>query len=624
MTPNDQASDTVSSAGSGEAPTSATTPPPTTLTDLPLEMILNIAENLPQAALANLLQTCRSFYEAKVLQSLLYRRDMPGHAVYWACKHGDEGQLQRALDHGARVNDYLAGGAVTFGSTWWFTPSFVQPLLVMMVYGHFTLAAKLIRQHHVDPCSPKLTCCLPQPLANFDKDRVTSPSFALYALLKIMARVGISPDHNELLSDSQLAGANDLFDVMFESYKHLRPKNMRPYGRDMYSEPLLVLASYSRVPSSWFKRLLRFLPSYAIMQSDPSNDLLPWESLILDTLEDLSKVLVWSSRPVVGWEPRELQPIKDNFCDKLAAIVAHYDVNNLVDECARWMMHYMAEKLTNVTDTPLALRAFGILLSAPGLDPNHVGNIWVEPVNKNSGDTKLHARTLLQHLAWMLWRAHQRYIEDGDGVRLRAYQRKGVKMLTMLLQRGAGPVVAAQQAARQGELPPILLLASCGHQCVKEPLAVILTCHRTALAGLQLARLSVRDDDDGNRDGKDSEHIQTTIRTPAGNNALHLACESPIVNPDVIKLLVKHGGIDATQRNNVGHTPLHKLCGSERRDEVSVAAAKALMARVDDRGKRDVLANSDRGVLKPVEIASLKGKAELVCWLQGLEYDLFR
>jgi hypothetical protein len=80
------------------------------LQELPVELVLQVADHLDQQSLSRLARTSRGIHE--FLNPVLYRRDLVREqpaCVRWAAFHGSADALRRAIAFGAGVNVYCEG-----------------------------------------------------------------------------------------------------------------------------------------------------------------------------------------------------------------------------------------------------------------------------------------------------------------------------------------------------------------------------------------------------------------------------------------------------------------------------------------------------------------------------------
>ncbi|KAJ1325210.1 hypothetical protein MN608_09921 [Microdochium nivale] len=637
MTPNNQPAGTVSSHNL-DTDASAAAPKPLGFSDMPFEIVLHIAEHLPQRNLARFLRTCRSFYHNETLQSILYDRDLkrgvygcPGRSIRWACIYANEELLKEALHyHGGSIDDYVTNDGqsmIYFGES--FKPDFMSPLFVAISFGQFAFAVKLIREYDANLRCPQLAFTQqPMTYADYHTYEPTHifSSFALDILVDIVAH-GKVPAGARLLPAPEMAGADDLFNILIDNHGRLHLNDRPLAAMSTYQESLLTLAAHPAVPSSWFEKLL-MLGKNSMLEPGQTTSQLPWECL-LSGFEGSNVGLFMHLTQ--GPAQNQQKSFEDNLCGKFEAIVRHYDLDTHTSRRNNtWIMHFASERLAAHTGTDFVLRAFKILLSSPSLNVNRVG--WTVTREIDAGLPLVaspEAQVLLQNLAWTLVRAHKQLQNDRQG--LQTFQRNVPAMIMQLLSHGADPLIAADTAISLHDTPPILLLASCGHSCVLEPLGALLQAHKAALAHLRLDAAAFFH---GNNLGgyhtyhqsggsQIPEYLSIDVCTSAGENALHLACESPDVSPDVLMLLAGHG-IDATRANNHGHTPLHKLCGNrDVRGAASVRVAAALMSWMSPADKRAVLTTCGDGIFKPRTVAELSGNRSLYHWLQDAERELF-
>ena len=69
------------------------------LDNIPVELLLNIADELPVEDISALERSCRLFHHA--IHDYLYRRDAEDRwALFWACIHNKEQTARRAIANG--------------------------------------------------------------------------------------------------------------------------------------------------------------------------------------------------------------------------------------------------------------------------------------------------------------------------------------------------------------------------------------------------------------------------------------------------------------------------------------------------------------------------------------------
>lgn len=596
---------------------------------LPAEILLEISSKLDSKDVNSLTRASGYFQYSEILQTTMFRKDVDNgegrnDALHHACIHGDEALLQKALQNGAKINGGIPSDLQIPYVDILTQTGYVRPLFLAIITRQFAFATTLVTKHNADPNLAQ--CALPVPWPAERNLGELPLRFAIDILLAVVAGRSVQPYYLPVtLTKEQYDDADGLFSVLLERSEL---SGVGPaYDEQLYTRSaFLELAAWPRVPASWFARLLEHSedPMALMLTQTVDAGFMPWEVLV--TAGDVVRGPDWLSykdtSPLVldatyGENSRcASHTFKDSILGKLRAIVKYCDIMRLRNRSSgEWMMQYMTF-LAVQRDTAFVLEAFDILLSAPSVDVNHQGE-------RSEGDMTM-LESLSEQLVWL-----RKYT---DGTRFDAICRNVAGIMKQLLQRGADPCKAiylnSEELGGGGE-SLILRIAECSHSSFSEVLETIIQLHKAATRQINTAvaahHESRRETDlDLAQAQRQLAMCDVNLVNEHGENALHMACSSPIASLEIIDCLLRHG-VDPVAKNRDGQTPLHRLCGNaDLRGQHGLHLAKALMGKLTLRQQAEILkSRSKHSNQSPIELAEVKKQVLMSRHLKGLGAAVF-
>lgn len=597
---------------------------------LPAEILLEISKNLDSKDMNSLSRASGYFQYSEILQTTMFLKDVdngegPNDALHHACVHGDESLLQKALQNGAKINGDISSDVQVPCVDILTEMGYVRPLFLAIMSRQFAFATTLVTKYNADP---NLAQCALRVLWPAERDLGELPlRFAIDILIAVVAGHPVQPHMPVTLTKAQYDDADELFSALLERSELF---GVGPaYDEQLYTRSaFLELAAWPRVPASWFARLLEHSedPMALMLPQTVHASFMPWEALV--TAGEVVGGPGWLSwkdvSPLVldntyGEDSRcASHTFKDSILGKLRTIAKYCDITRLRNRrTGEWMMHFMTKFIAIQRDTGFVLQAFDILLSAPSVNVNHLGETF-------DGEMTM-LESLTEHLVWL-----RKYpgVTRSDTI---CHNVAGV--MKQLLQRGADPCKATylnSEVLGGGGESLILRVAGCGHTSFSEVLETIIRLHKattrqisTDVAAHHESRRQT-DLDLLARAQRQLVMCDMNLVNEHGENALHMACSSRMVCPEVIDCLLRNG-VDPVAKNRDGWTPLHKLCGSaDLRGQYGLHVVKALMGRLTLRQQAEILkSRSKHSNQSPIDLAGVKKQVLVSRYLKGLRAVVF-